>query len=494
MINDLTSTAIALNRRSPTVPTHELHKRRGIVLALVLILMMVMAIGIIAPSLLFIALAGLVIFTLMIPLIRTGEIDWFAPWSFVLYSGFIGIFLRSIYITFDIPSSSTINTVFLLGQPKEFLVWPMILVALGIGCLTFGYLAGPAVPRKLKFAIFESDRWSERRFWIIVTVLLILAWVGFYYFIQNSVEELSLDKLSGKRGVAADLSEYRSYGYLRWMASFSDLVFCLFVVKILSTRKIRILEISVALFALATSLLYDVFSSSRGGVAVLFLNVLAMAYYLRGRKVNIVRLIVALLIVLFAIKVLTIWRTSGQLDEGLRQASTVTEVFDPVVLSVTLIDVSKTAHIVSAVPQSLDYQWGWTFSTIALAWIPRDWWPEKPVTNADTLVGQAVFGSTAYGAGAVPPGLIAEAYLNFSVPGVIICCFLCGFLLKTIYTHFREYSNNRNIVLLYVTSFMTLGMWFLGSSVTSVLIGCLSGFLPLLVLLTVITIPVRQAK
>jgi len=456
-------------------------RRRGSILAIVFSFMSVMAVGVVAPSLLLVALAALALFILMLPLIRTAEIDWFAPWSFVLYSGFIGIFLRSIYITFDIPNSATINTVFLLGRSKEFLVWPMILVVLGIACFTFGYIAGPTVPRKIALRVCESDFWDSRRFWFVTVLLLLLAWIGFYYFLQNSVDELTVDKLSAARGISADLSEYRAYGYLRWMASLSDVVFYLFVVKILSQRKLRGLDVVFALIALATSMLFAVFQSSRGGFSVLFLNVLAITYYLRGRKVGIVKVVGAVLIVLFSIKVLTIWRTSGQLDESVRQASSVTEVLDPVIL--------KTAHIVSAIPDNLDYQWGWTFTTIFLAWIPRDVWPEKPVTNADTLVGRAVFGANVFGAGAVPPGLIAEAYLNFSVPGVIICCLICGYVLKTVYTYFENNYENRNIVLLYTTSFMTLGMWFLGSSVTSVLIGCLTSFLPLFAVLNVITKP-----
>jgi oligosaccharide repeat unit polymerase len=454
--------------------------------------MISMAIGLIAPSLLLIALAGFVSFILFIPMIRTPEIDWFAPWSFVLYSVLVGVFLRSIYITFDIPNPAIINEVFLLGESKDFLLWPMILVVLGSSCLTVGYLSGPIVSRKLKFRVFQSDYWADNRFTIACVVLLTLSWIGFYYFVDNNVTELTLDKLSAKRGIAADLNDYHAYSYLRWMVSLADIVFFICVVRIISTRRIRARDAIFAVLAFATSLLFAVFSSSRGGFAMLFLNVLAFTYYLRGRKVSIVKIALAALIVLFAVKGLTLWRAAGGLEESIRQGTNITEVLDPVILSVTLVDVSKTGHIVAAIPQNLDYQWGWTFATIFVAPIPRDIWPEKPITNADTLVGQAVFGATVYGAGAVPPGLIAESYLNFSVPGVILCCFLCGFLLRFIYTEFLTYSENRNAVLLYVVSFMTLGMFFLGSSVTSVLIGFLTSFTPLFVVLTYITKPVKE--
>jgi len=492
MIDNIDSLHAAFNRT--TMREQPFEKRRGIVLTLAMLLLVVMVIGLIAPSLLFIALAGFVMFLLVVPLLRTAEIDWFAPWSFVLYSGFVGIFLRAIYITFDIPSASTINSVFLLGESKEFLVWPMVLVVVGIGCLTLGFIAGPVTPRRLKFMVCRSDLWNERRFWIALSVLLIVAWIGFYYFVQNTVEDLSVDKLSAQRGVAADLADYRAYGYLRWMASLSDLVFYMAVARIITTRRLRIWAAVFAAMALATSLLYGAFSSSRGGVAVLFLNALAIAYYLRGRKVKVVKVVGAVLLMLFLVKILTIWRTQGQFNDGSRDGSNVTEIFDPVILTVTLLDVSKTAHIVHAIPENLDYQWGWTFTTIVLAWIPRDIWPEKPVTNADTIVGRAVFGATVYGAGAVPPGLIAESYLNFSVPGVIIFCFLCGFFLKFVTTNFRYYATNRNMVLLYVTSFMTTGMWFLGSSLTSVLIGSLFVFIPLSIVLTLITTPPKQLE
>src|ERR1051326_2037870 len=89
MIDNIESLAFALNNR----PKHDqrLEKRRGTVITLSVLLMIIMIIGLMAPSLLFIALAGFVVFILMVPLLHTPEIDWFAPWSFVLYSGFVEI-------------------------------------------------------------------------------------------------------------------------------------------------------------------------------------------------------------------------------------------------------------------------------------------------------------------------------------------------------------------------------------------------------------------
>jgi oligosaccharide repeat unit polymerase len=150
------------------------------------------------------------------------------------------------------------------------------------------------------------------------------------------------------------------------------------------------------------------------------------------------------------------------------------------------IDVSKTAHIMSAVGRQLDFEWGWTLLNFFFIWIPRQVWPNKPV-NIDTMIGMQVFGAETYGAGAVPPGLIAEMYWNFWIPGVIVGCFLLGYFLRVVFTQFSAYSDNRNVVLWYVLAFMPLGAAFMGSGFSSALVSFMMTSIPLVIALYYIT-------
>jgi oligosaccharide repeat unit polymerase len=165
----------------------------------------------------------------------------------------------------------------------------------------------------------------------------------------------------------------------------------------------------------------------------------------------------------------------------------ITKALEPAILTTNMIDVSKTAHIINAIPGKLNYEYGATLVTIFIAWIPREFWPNKPVTNVDNTIGIEVYGASTYGSGGVPPGIIAELYWNFWIPGVLIGCFLLGAILKIIDQTILANILNPNVVILFVVNFMFIGLAFVGSSFSSVLIGVLQTLIPLVIILNVIT-------
>jgi hypothetical protein len=87
------------------------------------------------------------------------------------------------------------------------------------------------------------------------------------------------------------------------------------------------------------------------------------------------------------------------------------------------------AHIYSLTPSSVPYQNGQTYSYLAIAWIPRAIWPEKPVANsANNFYAVAYDVSTEEGVKTSSFGatLIGEGYMNFGVPGVVIVMAFLG--------------------------------------------------------------------
>jgi len=444
---------------------------------------------IIEPSFFLVSLAAGALAVMTVPLLRTRKIDWFSPWNWMFYAVFLSVFLRSIYITFDIPDAFTIQYVFLHDESKEFLLWPMVLVLLGLCCMTLGYLAGPRVSRKISYKIFQSDDWAENRFWVVVFILQLLSFIGLYLYIKNTAGQISMENISSHRGISADLNEYNSYSYLRWLISLSEIVSCLLVARIISERRFhfkKIVAFLAFLISTATMLFFSFFSQTRSGFAVWFLNIVGIIYYLRNKKLPLFKIIPLFIFVLVSVRYMTGLRGGSGFDQFSLSNFNMIRLFEPSILSTNGIDVSKTAHIMAAIPKYLDYQYGATLLRIVYLWIPRQIWPAKPVT-VDTTVGMAVFGAKTYGAGAVPPGLIAEMYWNFWIPGIIVGCFAVGYLLKIIYTQFRRYDTNRNIVILYVTCFMSMGGGFMGSGFSSELMGFLMTFLPSIIVLHIIT-------
>ena len=462
--------------------------RTNYLVQIVLVLLLpIMFTGIIIPFYQYVALAACVMFVVTIPCIGLRKIDWFSIWNVLWYSTFVGVFLRSVYIFFDIPDAEVIQSTFLREQNKDFLLWPMLLVLCGITTMTIGYISLKVVPKRPAFKIFRMDSWSEKRLLFSTVILLGISWIGMYLFVTKTAGAIVLEKLSALRGVSSDLSDYNSYGYLRLMAQMSDLVCYISVAHMIIRREAWSKYMIFFVLSLLTSIAFNTFVSSRGSVLFLLINILAISYYLNGKKLNFFRLILVGLIALLLMKSLTILRHNAAFEESFEKNSNLISFLDPFILATNMIDVSKTGHIVAAIPKLIDYQLGQTIVPILVAWIPRELWREKPVVNVDNIIGMVVFDATAYGSGGVPAGIIAEMFLNFALPGVIIGCFIIGYMLKYVQLIFNAYSANRNIILIYVVSFMNLGLSFVGSSFNAVVIGTISSCLPLVIILSFIT-------
>lgn len=87
------------------------------------------------------------------------------------------------------------------------------------------------------------------------------------------------------------------------------------------------------------------------------------------------------------------------------------------------------AQIYSLTPGVVPYQYGDTYSYLAITWIPRVIWPEKPIANAannffavaynistEESIKTSSFGAT----------LMGEGYMNFGVAGVVIIMAFLG--------------------------------------------------------------------
>ena len=90
-------------------------------------------------------------------------------------------------------------------------------------------------------------------------------------------------------------------------------------------------------------------------------------------------------------------------------------VLESIVLNRNQIELPKTAHIINAVPETLDFQYGKTLTRWLAAPIPREVWPDKPVIHPGPIIGNRIYGQRVAG---VPPGLIAELWWNFGWFGI----------------------------------------------------------------------------
>lgn len=87
------------------------------------------------------------------------------------------------------------------------------------------------------------------------------------------------------------------------------------------------------------------------------------------------------------------------------------------------------AHLYSQTPSVVPYQYGSTYSYLAIAWVPRAIWPEKPIANYANNFYAIEYGiSTEEGVKTSSFGatLIGEGYMNFGVAGVAMIMVILG--------------------------------------------------------------------
>lgn len=432
-----------------------------------------------------------ILFVIAIPVLTTRSIDAFSPWAYLLYFVFLDVFLRSLYIANDAPSADVIGEIFLLGRDKSFLLLPGLVMIAGSIFLVMGYLSGRKEPgTRGTFDPFR-DEWNSRRFGFIIALLILLSWVGIYSFVSATIGDLATllgANLSSYRGVSEDLTEYRAHGYLRTLAGLSDLAFYLSLTAILTTRKKPKRLVVACTMAFLTSAMFYAFTQSRGGLVLLIINAVALRYYFRGRRVPYKLLVVAVPLSLALILVLTGLRQgSGYTLESIASLSP-TRFVEPIIVNNGGIDVSKTGHIMRYVGPDLHLSYGSTYGWLLVAWIPRQYWPAKPV-NIDTTIGMKIYGAESYGTGAVPPGFFGELFINFWYFGIPMGCWLLGRFIRFLHLRFILRSVGRNETLIYVICFMSTGLAVLGSGLASFTAGMLLSLVPLIAILRYVTVP-----
>jgi len=109
-------------------------------------------------------------------------------------------------------------------------------------------------------------------------------------------------------------------------------------------------------------------------------------------------------------------RVEDRLDNPLRPMTVVTGAFDIY---------SQMAVVVESFPRIIEYQYGASAIPVFFGWVPRSVWPEKPYPFSlvmNVLQGEDLGRRTA----SLSPGLPAEGYGNFGMPGVLLWVLVLG--------------------------------------------------------------------
>lgn len=287
--------------------------------------------------------------------------------------------------------------------------------------------------------------------------LMVIGMLGFAAFFGQNPELLT----GASKNIFAtdDLAGYSGSGGLRLLISALYFIPFLMLMNVSAGYKVRG-SLRLMWAAALAWVAFGFFSDQRGAILFSVFSWL-IAYRTFVGKIGTRHLLVAGSIALSMVFVRTVLRLTTD-DGGLLALG------DEIVgnyIGRNLVENAKTLIIMQSIPEQLAYSYGGSYLDSILVLVPRSLFAVKQTVNLDTVIGISVFGCEVVGACGVPPGLIAESYLNFGLVGLPLMLLLCGSL--TAWLDWKAAGGTILFRVFYAASFVYFGLAVLGSSVSS---------------------------
>lgn len=429
----------------------------------------------------FVALTTLSFLSLLLVFSISGTQELSNPLALVMFNVGIGMLVRSYYMAFS--EKGEVGKVFTLGRDFSEFLLPSFYVLLGILVLSLGfYLAyhfqWNRFPAWLIGRGVKTD-WNENRARPLIFLFLGISLLGLVLFISSMGIKsvlLELTQSSEKRFIEVEGEGYKyaALGYYRWMVSLAQISLYLSLIIYLNKTNNSKRYLLWLLLSAAVSLFFPFFTSSRSSIGlILFTIMIILSVY---RKINVGLILTTGLAGVLLFNYMTQLRYSRWADASDLESKNLFELF---VFNRNLADISKTAHIINGVPEDLEYKYGTSLLSVFVSPIPRTLWPEKPVLYLGKEIGKKIYRVGDRVNTGIPPGLIAELYLNFGLLGILSGMGLFGIFLGGLYSAMKHYPvANDGHILLYAILVVFSAIVILGSSFSQGIIAILQLYLP----------------
>lgn len=404
-----------------------------------------------------------------------------SPWSsparlLSVVTLFHGLAIKPIFVALSIPSYEFIDD-FILSPLTRSDYWQGSLALQGCYWLfvlamffTTHFLKNLQITRSINKTIYFETGAS--------IALLIIGLLGFFYF---TLENPSLLMGANKNVLASDsLDAYSGNGILRLITSVLSILPFLMLINIGNKYKIK-LSIAIFLSSAISWILFGIVSDQRG-LIIFSMLVWLVAYNMFVDKLRLKYLLIVLFLAASIVTVKTAFRLSNDDSRVIESVNDIVGNY----IGRNFIENGKTLIVIDAIPNSLQFSYGESYLDSILILLPRSLFPSKLTVNLDTIIGNSIFGCNSFGACAVPPGLIAESYLNFGPIWVILSVLMCGFL--TAWLDWKSSHSSYFFKVFYVSNLVFFGIAALGSGIASFITQTLTC---LLVLCPVFYIPKR---
>ena len=425
---------------------------------------------------------------LLLPITRKGvKFDPAHPILMVMVSLMIGTILRSFFIIS--PLQSDAKFLMLLGKPPEFLLTGIIPIYIGFIFFVLGYYY-PVKPISAWFKkkIFYEDVSIKKFGPIAFIVTLISVYTAWEYFKKVGVDFSDVDAISQKRRVS--LGEGQGYSVMGYYRMVMDLIEPLFYIALMymliHKKKIWSLLGIFTLIIGILNLIYPFVESSRSNTLYILINTGLIIYYIKGQiKIK------YLIQVVFACGFIMVLMTALRNTKSAKRSATPVET-NPIAImvgSTNFLGVDKTSQIIGGVPDKLDYQYGYTFILWIVAPIPSTMWKNKPDISFGLVIGDKIYEKReedSFGGG-IPPGFVAELYLNFGYAGIVAGMFILGLVLKLLYDFFAKMRQTSTFaMLIYIIVVVPFALKLIGGDFSTVITKVIKGVISIYVIMKLI--------
>lgn len=379
-----------------------------------------------------------------------------AFWVSISY--IVGLFIKPLFVALEIPSSEHIEGVIAPVTPDQYWMGSITLLPLYLFFLIAMLRVRRSSAKKSLNIVVKKDKLTVFGIYSLM-IMVGLSLIGLSLFLIKFPQLLS--SLNKNSISTTDLQDYDSGGIWRLIISLS-LIASIFTLYNIGNGYKCAVNIALFLLAFGINMSYNIISDQRAQVLNSGLIWLA-TYHIYVRSIKPRFIFVVCSIFIFFGFAQTLYRVTGSVEQSVA-------AYNSVVVNLigrNGIEHSKTISIVASVPERLDFQLGKSYTDALLILIPRILYPEKLTVNLDTTIGRVVFGSDQFGAGAVPPGLIAELYLNFNVVGLFFGIFLLGRLTGYFDHHFDTGGSSKFFEFFYLIVLFSFGGGILGSGLAS---------------------------
>jgi oligosaccharide repeat unit polymerase len=420
--------------------------------------------------------------TLSIPVFFRRDYSLFEPMTFVIMVFMFGAPFKVCYVLANSDAMYVVERL-LNYESTTALLYGLGIVLLSLISLVAGYMMRLGVGKLSVLYLPQIKRWNSVRLQVVLILLLLVSLASLVgFFALAGVRFTSFDDFSAKRfseeegSGAARVFELKYYLYR--IAAFSKFVAYLGLAWLYTSRR-KWLSLTglFVLWSILQTMFLATAMSNRAGVVLLLIDCMVLTYFLK-KQIRLSSILIGFGVCLALLIPMLASRDKSD--------HTIFDIVEKSMLGRDMMDVTKTCHIINAVPNKMEYRNGEMLYGWACSIIPKSIWPDRPLwVERGPMIHQQVYGLKG-GIAGCPPGLIAELYWNFGVVGTLIGMFLVGMIFRAIFVAFRPVAENPTSVLLYTILVTRFVMFSLGNDWGTGIVKAGLDLVPLLLILAVV--------